>query len=456
MYDIIVAHDSSFGIGKNNELPWEMPQDLERFRSLTTNHRIVMGRRTFESIGKVLPNRTNIVVTSDEDYCPPNVVVCHSLSKAIKDAREHTKTTFVVGGAEIYSQCFSDPLIRKDIRRIYVTSILKDYECDKFFSYNIHKNSEEWKLFNQEKHDEFVFMDYCRVNHEENNFLSLCKEIMSSGENTPTRTGVNTKSLFSRQLRFDLSADRIPVLTTKKVFIRGSIEEMLFFISGSTDTDKLKEKGVNIWNANTTREFLDKRGLQHYEEGDMGPTYPFLFRHAGAEGEYSGKNTDYSGKGIDQISEVIKALKSDEPNRRIMINLWSPAHLDKMSLPPCLFCYIFHKQGKDVSMQAIMRSGDVFLGVPFNILGASIVLRIVCHLSGCRAKELVLDIVDAHIYENHFKQAEIQLSREPYPFPILNIMRSPEEIGDIDGVKSDDFEISGYRSYPVIRGEMAV
>lgn len=480
MYDLIVAYQDApwcgdhRGIGKDGKMPWvKINEDMKRFRDITMGCRVVMGRKTFESIGKPLDGRLNVVISRQKLNLTDkydNVVVYDNLREAVLDGSEGPQRTVVIGGEKIYSECLTEPELYRNLQTVYITR-LEFYiaqKCDTFFPSGFFDNPDikGWKITQietisaipevQNQPHKIEFTTYKHINEDEQNYLNLCKDIMNNGDLVNTRPGIKAKSVFSRQLRFNVRDGVFPALTTKKVFLRGSIEEMLFFVSGKTDTGILKQKGVHIWNGNTTREFLDKRGLHHYPEGDIGVSYSFQFRHAGAEDQYTGCHSDYTGKGVDQIAQVIEELKSDEPNRRIMINLWAVPHMDKMSLPPCLFCYVFYKNEEYVSLQAIMRSADVFLGVPFNITGACLMLNMICHLAGRRPKELVLDMVDAHIYENHFEQIQEQMTRETYPFPRLRIKRSKEEIGTIDGFVYDDFEIINYCSHETLKGKMAV
>lgn len=486
MYNIIVAHTVNGGIGKNGKLPWpRIRSDMKHFQDTTSGHRVIMGRKTWESIvqqlGSQLPNRENIVLTSNPQLYNNNnnmesvLFTDKGLRHAIEDGWSAKKKTFVIGGAEIYEQCFQDPYLYKNLQTIYRTVIMDYYVCDRFIEYpNLKQDFEQTESKYEHSFEgkcQILFEVYTRINKEEQAYLSLLYKVLNHGICGPSRTNIETISTFGEMLKFDVSDETIPILTTKHVPFRLSLEEMLFFVSGSTDVQKLRDKKVHIWDGNTTREYLDKRGLTYYEEFDMGPTYSFLFRHAGAEGNYLGKNVDYTGQGIDQLQSVVDALKTDEPNRRIMINLWSAAHLNKMSLPPCLFNYIFKKDvvrkedvqtpgvfttEKHVSLMVTMRSADLFLGVPFNLTGATVLLRMVCHLSGCLPKELCVIMADAHIYANHIDQVKLQLDRHPFPFPKLRIHRTPDQIKSIDDFKTDDFELFGYKCHPIISAPMAI
>ncbi len=449
-------------------LPWpHCPPDLKHFRILTVglkNNAIIMGHNTWMSLPtKPLPNRVNVVISRSLEGSAVHVE--NNLRDALNwSYKENFDNIFVIGGAKTYKDCFASCM--EEILCIHKSILLSDLENEvnselkTFYFPDIPK-----KLFSSglvgclswEKGRVRLYQQY-PVNYEEGAYLELLDELQNKTFANPDRTGVGTYSSFGKTLTFDLSDGRIPLLTTKRVFFRGSLEEMLFFISGSTDVSKLREKGVHIWDGNSNRKFLDEHGLNHYEEYDMGPSYSFLFRHAGAEGLYQGKNKEYEGLGINQIQKVVDDIKENPHSRRHMIDLWSPAHLPKMTLPACLFNYQFYVDAEDgaISLLVNMRSADVFLGVPFNLSGASLILRMVCHLTGRRPGKLMLVMKDAHLYVNHVEQAKEQLKRDPRWFPILKIKRSPEEIKNMDGFTMDDFILEHYSPYKAIKAEMAV
>jgi len=205
--------------------------------------------------------------------------------------------------------------------------------------------------------------------HEEYQYLKLVDEIMEKGVRMDDRTGVGTLSVFGTMMRFDLRTS-FPLLTTKRVFWRGVVEELLWFVKGDTNGKHLSEKGIKIWEGNGSREFLDKRGLSHREEGDLGPVYGFQWRHFGAK--YVDMHTDYSGQGVDQLAECIKKIKEDPADRRIIMSAWNPADLNLMALPPChMFCQFYVANG-ELSCLMYQRSCDMGLGVPFNIASYSL------------------------------------------------------------------------------------
>lgn len=287
--------------------------------------------------------------------------------------------------------------------------------------------------------------------HEEYQYLEKVAEIMKYGNTRIDRTNVGTKSIFGAQARYSLRNNTLPLLTTKKVFIRGIIEELIWFIKGSTNAKELQAKNVRIWDGNSSREFLDKYGFSHREEGDLGPIYGFQWRHFGAE--YKDMHTDYTGQGIDQLKECIWKIKNTPNDRRIIMSAWNPVDVPKMALPPC-HCFVqFYVSDGELSCQLYQRSADMGLGVPFNIASYAILTHMIAHVCGLKAGDFVHTIGDCHVYLNHFGPLEEQLKREPRPFPTLKINNVTD---DIESFKYSDFEVIGYDPYPVVKMDMAV
>jgi thymidylate synthase len=196
-------------------------------------------------------------------------------------------------------------------------------------------------------------------------YLDVVREILDHGVARGDRTGTGTLSKFGVQMRYSLRGGVFPLLTTKKVFWRGVAEELLWFVKGCTNGKELSEKGIHIWDGNGSREFLDKNGLGHREEGDLGPVYGFQWRHFGAE--YKDMHADYTGQGVDQLRQCVERIKSSPEDRRIIMTAWNPADLAKMALPPChMFCQFYVANG-ELSCQMYQRSADMGLGVPFNL-----------------------------------------------------------------------------------------
>ncbi|KAM0755440.1 thymidylate synthase [Meredithblackwellia eburnea MCA 4105] len=308
--------------------------------------------------------------------------------------------------------------------------------------------------------------------HEEYQYLDLVKSIITTGQSRPDRTGTGTLSLFAPpSLRFSLSTTAngqedepaliLPLLTTKRVFTRGITEELLWFVQGNTNAKALSDKGVHIWDGNGSREFLDKRGLTHREEGDLGPVYGFQWRHFGAT--YKTCHDDYTGQGVDQLAEVIRLIKDNPTDRRILLSAWNPADLDKMALPPChMFCQFYVTLPTPPStkprLSCIMyqRSADLGLGVPFNIASYAMLTHMIALVTNTIPHEFILQIGDAHVYKDHVEAVKTQLEREPREFPTFRFARSLEEIGDIDGFRTEDFLVENYKPHPKIAMDMSV
>ncbi|XP_039263356.2 thymidylate synthase-like [Styela clava] len=286
--------------------------------------------------------------------------------------------------------------------------------------------------------------------HGEYEYLNLCRRILSKGKIKGDRTGTGTISLFGAQMRYDLR-ESFPLLTTKRVFWKGVLEELLWFIRGSTNGNELSSKGVRIWDANGSREFLDKLGFHDREVGDLGPVYGFQWRHFGAE--YVDMNTDYTGKGVDQLSQVIETIKKDPDNRRIMMCAWNVTDIPKMALPPCHAMCQFYVCDGELSCQLYQRSADMGLGVPFNIASYSLLTYMIAHITGLKPGDFVHTIGDAHVYSNHVEPLNEQLKRVPRPFPLLKIKR---QISNIDDFKYEDFELVNYKPHGKIAMKMAV
>jgi thymidylate synthase len=282
-------------------------------------------------------------------------------------------------------------------------------------------------------------------NKEEHNYLDMLRHILEQGEKRQDRTGIGTLSVFGTQLRFSLEDNVVPMLTTKKMFARGVIEELLFFLRGDTDTKKLEAKGVNIWKGNTSREFQEKQGLVWLREGEMGKGYGWEWRRFGTELH-----------SVDQVKEVLISLKENPYGRRHIITAWNPCDLRATVLPPCHTFYQFYVSDGKLSCQFYMRSVDTFLGLPFNILSYACLTRIIAQTVGLGTKELVFTGGDTHLYFNHIEQVKEQLGREPYEFPKMTIGRATSSIEDIEALQFEDFEITGYKSHPTIKAEMAI
>ncbi len=261
-------------------------------------------------------------------------------------------------------------------------------------------------------------------------YLDLCRHVLEKGEKKEDRTGTGTISTFGYQMRFNLQ-EGFPLLTTKKLHMRSIIHELLWFLNGDTNVKYLQENGVRIWN-----EWAD-------EEGNLGPVYGKQWR--------SWTGTD--GNTIDQISEVIKQIKTNPDSRRMIINAWNVGDLEKMALAPCHCMFQFYVVDGKLSCQLYQRSADVFLGVPFNIASYALLTLMIAQVCDLEAGEFIHTFGDAHIYLNHFEQIELQLTRELRPLPQIKI--NPE-VKDIFSFSFEDFSLDNYDPHPHIKGVVSV
>jgi thymidylate synthase len=241
-------------------------------------------------------------------------------------------------------------------------------------------------------------------------------------------------------------------LTTKTIFFRGIVEELLWMLRGSTNAKELSEKGVKIWDGHSSRAYLDSVGLNHLPEGDIGAGYGFQLRHFGAK--YIDCNADYAGQGVDQLADVIHKIRTNPTDRRIMFSLWNPTDLKSVALPACHVLYQFyvHCNG-DLSCHMYQRSADVGLGLPFNIASAALLTYMLAHMCGKTPLQLTISLGDAHVYRNQITALNEQIERKPRPFPTLKFTRPIESINDF---KTEDIVLMNYLPHSAIKMEMAI
>jgi thymidylate synthase len=291
-------------------------------------------------------------------------------------------------------------------------------------------------------------------NHEEQQYLNLIKNILENGTWEDGRNG-KTKSIFGNMMRFSLKDGKIPILTTKKTAWKTCLKELLWFIRGDTDNKILQDQGVHIWDGNTTREFLDSRGLTEYREGLIGPGYGFQWRHFGGDYDSSAAGVKEGGNpGVDQLQQIIDALKdpSQRTSRRLIMSAWNPQQLDQMALPPChILCQFNVHDGNKLSCSMYQRSCDFFLGIPFNIASYSLLTHLIAKHCGLEAYEFVHFMGNCHLYDNAIEAAELQIQREPYPFPTVSIKQVRENINEYE---VDDFILENYQSHEAIKVAM--
>ena len=284
-------------------------------------------------------------------------------------------------------------------------------------------------------------------NHEEIQYLNLIKDIIENGSYEEGRNG-RTLTKFGVMMKYSLKDGTLPLFTTKKVAWRVCFEELFWFINGSTDNRLLQDKNVKIWNANGSRDFLDSRGLTNYEENDLGPVYGFQWRNFNAP--YENCKCNYNNKGVDQLQQIIQDLSNPETrsSRRHVLTAWNPCQINEMALPPChMICQFHVRQNKYLSCAMLQRSGDIGLGIPFNVASYSLFTHILTKHCGLEADEFTHFIGNAHIYEQHIDALKNQITRKPLEFPKINIKAKYDKIeeysiNDIEWIKKYESDCS--------------
>jgi len=294
------------------------------------------------------------------------------------------------------------------------------------------------------------------VNVEELQYVNLIKKIIDKGTWEEGRNG-KTKSIFGETMRFSLQGGKMPILTTKKTAWKTCLKELLWFIRGETDNKLLQEQGVHIWDGNSTKEFMESRGLGHYPEGLLGPIYGFQWRHFNAESDLKTGKAIYDkegNRGVDQLQQIIDALKdpTQRTSRRLIMTAWNPCQLDEMALPPChVLCQFNVHDGNKLSCALYLRGNDTTLGLPFNVASYSFLTHILAKHCGLDAYEFIYFCGNAHIYEDHIEPIKTIFDRLPYEFPTLEIKNKKNDINDYE---VEDFIISNYKCHEVIKMKM--
>jgi len=308
-------------------------------------------------------------------------------------------------------------------------------------------------LKNITKLNKYKNNDINSKHHEEYQYINLIKDILEENNIEKGRNG-NTLVNIGSVMHFSLENNKIPILTTKKTAWKTCLKELLWFIKGQTSNKILNEQNVHIWDGNSTKEFLESRGLNYPIEGDLGPIYGFQWRHFNAS--YSTCENNYEQKGIDQLQDVIDTLKDPEKrtSRRMIVSAWNPCQLEEMALPPCHVLFQFHvTHGNKLSCTMYQRSIDEICGSPFNIASYSFLTHLIAHHCGLEPYEFIYYMGNCHIYEEHIEEAKLQITRDPYEFPTLEIVNKKENINDY---VIDDFKINNYEHHAQIKVKMVV
>lgn len=469
-FDLIVASDENNGIGlfKNDEfkLPWHNKDDMLFFKNITSNDHIlkaiIMGKNTFSSLNyKPLANRFNIIISSTLS-CPESnfLKIFTKIDDALLFCKKLNLKTFVIGGSQLYAEALTSPYLNK----IYWNIIHQtSNDSNIYFPLNINNLNNKFYIKESKKINDVTYNILLNKykNDNENNYLELLEKIYFFGDERITRNSI-TKSLFAESLQFDLS-DSFPLITSKKMFLRGIFEELIWFLKGQTNSKILEDKNVNIWKGNSSKEFLQNNNLP-YQEGDIGNMYGFQLNHAGAN--YIDCNTDYSNKGFNQIEYCLNLLKNDKFSRRIIMSTFIPHEAQKGVLYPChgivIQFYVTEVNNTNLlSCHMYQRSADMFLGVPFNITSYSLLVYMICEVLNNDPKnsmkfkpdKLKISFGDLHIYQQHYDSVKLQLNNVPYHFPQIKFINNKTKLQDF---VYEDIILENYFHHDKIKSEMIV
>jgi len=441
MFSIIFAHKNE-AFGYQNKLPWGYDsEDMLHFKILTIRSIVIMGRKTYESVGS-LKNRITIVITSKEQVGKSETTFyVKTFDEALKMFPGQQK--YLIGGSDLISRNLNHP----DLEFIYETAFTGETPGYDVAAPVLNLNSLNTIIL---KRNLFLTIYKHSKKNGEKDYLELMQRIIKTGTYNVNRTGINTYSLWGQQLRFDISK-KFPLFTSKRVPFKSVLLELLFFLSGKTDTKVLEEQKVTIWKGNTSREYLDKMGFSDYLEGEMGFGYPHVWRHFGSLNLGEG--------GIDQIKYLEEGIKNVKANpeislsRRLILSAWDPVTLNKAVLPPCHYALQFNVNKNTLNCCVNMRSGDMFLGIPFNVASYTLLTLMFCKISGLTPGELVLNITDCHVYENAISSALEQIKCNPAEWPEVKLTGDQKTIDDF---KFEDFTLVGYTPGKTFKVEMAV
>jgi dihydrofolate reductase/thymidylate synthase len=506
-FNIILARSSTGVIGRmtdispinaavsaNSSLPWNLPQEMAYFRHMTTYHDrpfgkqnvVIMGRNTYETINRPLPNRTNVVISKSITEIP-GVIVYDNFEKALHDQlqNQNNGSVWVIGGKQLYEQAINHPLLGY----VYITEIHAPFESANSIKFEWTPNKYDYTLISKDeceevneatdltemtsptahmvKYDRIVYKNIIYAN--EYQYLDALAKVVE-GERRYGRNGF-TNSVFGVKMEFNIQR-HFPLLTTKKTFMRGIFEELKWILAGSTDVRELNSRGITFWDKNVTNEFFNlqkQNGLLTIDlpEKCLGAGYGFQMRNCGAEYVPFCKpdEIDPSTK-VDQLYVTIDNLVKKPFDRRHVISLWHAKDLTKMALPPChgvkiQFYVSDHEDGYYLSCEQDQRSGDMFLGVPFNIASYTLLVHMMCHYINTqkhptkpfKPDRLILNVTDAHMYEQHIDACKQQLERLPFYPPTLTVNEGVNR-SKIEDYEWSDFTVNKYQSHPTISAVM--
>ncbi len=460
---------------QNSTMPWNIKEDLKHFKQITTQSSkstLIMGRKTFMSLPK-LPDRMLVVVSKSANTnkninnSNPLVHWVDSFAKALQTANKlsegQSNSIFVIGGVDILTEAFQ----HANLEKVYETLVC-DNKCNKYSKYfrnDIPKKlncTTESPLYSTDSGLKFLFLEHT-IDTGERHYLDTLEDLVTISEQPQNlridRTNTGVYSFFCPDNLIINLQEGFPLFTTKHVSFKNVAEELLWMIRGETHAKYLQEKNIKIWDGNSSREFLDNKGLQHFETGQMGKIYGHQLRNYGGTFDPNSRS-QIGNSGFDQINYVLDLLRTDPFSRRIVIDLWNPCDFKDQSIPPChMSCQFFvqdnsfENKTNTLSCKLIQRSGDMLLGVPYNCCSYALLTHILAATVNLDVGTLFVSIGDCHLYSNHIEQAKLQLSRTPRKLPNLSILNIKSKLEDY---VLEDFQIHNYNPHPAIKATMAV
>lgn len=503
---LVLATDANHVLGIDGALPFSVPLDMQRFRSTTTHApahtkpAVLMGYTTWCSLPdayRPLSKRVNLVLTRTDTHAHkvrkaggfPFPCVAQALRFVDKSMRNVIGVLYVMGGAQVYAH--PDIVARVSTVRWTVvnqpaptaaTSKVTRFDVRQHYPDDVFDTVDEWTttthvtwattaattadsentpparltvtfrtLRRVQALPHGTLRATTTVATGEAQYLRLLHKVLHTAPKRRTRNSV-TRSLFGERLVIDLSDGTVPLLTSKKMAWKTVLRELFWFVSGDTDNATLQAQNVRIWDANASREFLDSRGLTSRNVNDLGPVYGFQWRHAGAT--YTDCHADYTGKGVDQLEACRQQIVYDPTSRRILFTAWNPSDIDAMALPPChVLGQWYVKDDGALWLQVYQRSGDLFLGVPFNLFSYAALVHMMAHLTHTRAGGLTYILGDAHIYENHVDAVYTQLTRPTHAPPRFRV-KDGCTVDTWEGWGLDEVVLDGYTCEGRLSAEM--
>lgn len=450
MFDIIITTTSNinretYNIKVKENFPFALIQESNCIDTKENSFILIMEYSMINMFPEI--NHRNIIYIKNFYDYENKLSICQSLGEALDYAEKLKKKIFIVTSVQLYQEISMK--YRDKVDNIHMFQTKPEYESYQFVYFFISNHV----LMNKLEHENFTYYMFNAKHTSENSYLQLLENVYSKGTEVIGRNG-KTFSLFGKTIEFDLR-NGFPLLTTKKMFFRGIVEELLFFIRGDTNSKLLENKDIHIWKGNTNRSFLDSINKHHRKEGVMGPMYGYQWRYFNAEYDEEKAEPINRKNGLDQLANVIETIRKDPHSRRILLTDYNPLQANDGVLFPCHSIILqFYVNDGYLDMFCYNRSSDLFHGLPFNIASSSLLLILIAKITGLVPRNFILSLGDCHIYEQHLEVVKKQLERIPFHFPELEIEKEVKEISDIESLKYSDFILKNYKSYSVLKADM--